>query len=43
MIKNLQEKLHQWLLNNQRVQKCENAPKPSIKYFEDKICKVKQI
>ena len=43
MIKNLQEKLHQGYLNNQRVQKCENAPKPSIKYLEDKMCKTKKV
>ena len=48
MMKNLQENLHQVSINNQKVQKdgnlrVKNAPKPSAKYLEDKICKIKQI
>ena len=49
----LQEKLHQQSINNQKVQKfvpvldgnlsVKNASKPSTKYLEDKICKIKQI
>ena len=34
MIKNLQEKLHQGYLNNQRVQKCEKCSKTFYKIFE---------
>ena len=34
MIKNLQEKLHQGYLNNQRVQKCEKCYKTFYKIFE---------
>ena len=33
MIKNLQEKLHQGYLNNQRVQKCEKCSKTFYKIF----------
>ena len=40
--KNLQEKLHQGYLHK-GCKNVKNAPKPSIKYFEDKICKIKQI
>ena len=36
MIKNLQEKF-------KGCKNVKNAPKPSIKYLEDKICKIKQI
>ena len=52
MILNLQEKLHQGSLINQKVKKfvqldgnlsAKNALKLLAKYFEDKICKVKQI
>ena len=53
MIKNLQESLHKGSINNQKVHKLvpvldgnlsvKNAPKPSAKYLEDKICKIKQI
>ena len=34
MVKNLQEKLHQWYLNNKRVQKCEKCSKTFYKIFE---------
>ena len=30
-------------LNNQRVENINNSPKPSIKYLDEKICKIKQI
>ena len=53
MIENLQETLHKGSVNNQKVQKfvpveygnlsMKNAPKPSAKYLEDNICKIKQI
>ena len=51
IIENLQEKLHQGRVNNQKVQKVvsvfdknlsvKNAPKLSAKYLEDKIFKIK--
>ena len=53
MIKNLQENLNQGSTNNHKVQKfvpvsdgnlsVKNAPNPSSKSLEDKICKIKQI
>ena len=52
MIKNLQEKLHQISINNQKMKflplsdgnlSVKNAPKLSAKYLEDKISKMEQI
>ena len=39
MINNLQEKLHQGYLKIKGCKNAKNAPKPSLKYFQDKICK----
>ena len=36
MFKSLQEKLHQWYLNNQRLQNCEKCSKTFYKIFETK-------
>ena len=39
MINNLQEKSHQGYLKIKGCKNAKNAPKPSLKYFQDKICK----
>ena len=40
MIKNLQEKLHQGYINNQRVQKCEKCSKTIYKIFYKVLNKI---